>query len=194
MLWLELQLFPPHLNFTLISTYPCEFASQSPDFSDPTFKKLLDQQSIRLTFSSVLYTSEILFLQSTRSQSKFGLHSLVLQSCPVQREQQLHHRLLLWWALQDKGPPKHLKFTINYGKKGKIHALLSLGPLLSGKRYAASCSLQQWYCWASCCSFLKSTGWSHTPGSLGRSSVSGTNPDREVNAFLNWLSRLSGES
>lgn len=38
LLWLELQLFPPHLNFTLISTYPCEFSSQSPDFSDPTLK------------------------------------------------------------------------------------------------------------------------------------------------------------
>lgn len=134
LLWLELQLFPPHLNFTLISTYPCEFSSQSPDFSDPTFKNLLDQQSTRVTLSSVLYTSEILLLHSTRSQSKFGLHSLVLQPCPVQCEQQqLHHRLLLWWALQDKGPPKHLKITIHYGEKGKSHALLSLGPLLSWK-------------------------------------------------------------
>lgn len=100
----------------------------------PHIKNLLDQQSTRLTLSLVLYTSEILLLHSTRSQSKFGLHSLVLQPCPVQREQQqLHHRLFLWWALQDKGPPKHLKITIHYGEKGKSHALLSLGPLLSWK-------------------------------------------------------------
>lgn len=35
---------------------------------------------------------------------------------------------------------------------------------------------------------------SDTPGSQVRSSASGNQPDREVNTFLNWLTRLSGES
>lgn len=116
LLWLELQLFPLHLTFTLISTYPCELPSQSHDFSDSTLKNPLDQQSIRLTFSSILYTSAIL-TPPEHKKSKFGLHSPVLQPCPVQHKQ--HHRLLSWWALQDKGLPKHLKITVHYGEKGK---------------------------------------------------------------------------
>lgn len=50
-------------------------------FSDPTPKNPLDQQSIRLTFSSILYTSGILLLQSTRSQS---LDSIVLSCSSAQ--------------------------------------------------------------------------------------------------------------
>lgn len=140
MLWLELQLFPPHLNFTLISTYPCEFASQSPDFSDPTFKKLLDQQSIRLTFSSVLYTSEILFLQSTRSQSKFGLHSLVLQPCPVQREPAIASQVTLVVSSPRQGTTQTPEIHYQLWEKRKKPC--SLVPRPSAFRETLCCQLQ----------------------------------------------------
>lgn len=61
----ELRLFTPHLKVKLVSTYAREFSGQGPESSDPTCKNLSDEQSIRLSFSSVLYTSEVFLPHST---------------------------------------------------------------------------------------------------------------------------------
>lgn len=184
MLWLELQLFLLHLNFTLIYTYPCEFSSQSHDFSDPKLKNLSDQQSIRLTFRSILYISGTSLCQSTRIQS---LDSTLSPSV----QQQLHHRLPSWWTLQDKGPTKHLKITVPYEEKGKSHARPSAF-VETFSATPAGCSNTN--VGSPAAAFLKALAGLIPQGARAGPQAVAPKPDREVNAMLDWLSRLSGES
>ena len=167
--WPELRLFAPHVKSKLVSTYPREFSSQGHDSSDPTFKNLLDQQSIRLSLSSVLYTSKILLLYSTWSQS---LGSTVLSCSPTHSYASSGDCVTdcatgYWCGELSKTTnyPDTWKSLSTVGKMEKPHCVVP-GPSAFMETWSgtpASCSLQQWYCWASWCSFLNSTGMSLTP-------------------------------
>lgn len=146
LLWLELQLLPPHLTFTSISTYPCEFPSQSPDFSYPTLKNPLDQQSIRLTVSSILYTNAILLLQSTRSRN---LGSIVLSCIPAQSNASSSNCITGYChgeLSKKRDHPNPWKSLSTVGKMEKAPRPSAFMETLSAT--PASYSLQQWYCGA----------------------------------------------
>lgn len=92
--------------------------------------------------------------------------------------------------LQEKGPPKHLKITVHYEEKGKSHARPSaFMEILSATPAGCSNSIVG----SPAAAFLKALAGLIPQGAWAGPQAVAPKPDREVNARLDWLSRLFGE-
>lgn len=123
-------------------------------------------KGVCLSLSSVLGTIQSPLHHSRWSQSKFGINSLVLQPYPLlTKASATASQVTGGWALQDNGLHRHLKNHCPLRGKWKSCTVLSLAPafIVTWSGTPVSCSLQHWYCLASGCSFLNSTGMTLTP-------------------------------